>query len=412
MYCPECGCKNVDGAAYCENCGTKLAGIPGNVKQNGTFEESQVQNAGEYTAGAAAASKAKKGASFTKLNKALLIEIPVAIISLVIFIMVFQAKFSAKNVVERYVEGMGNGNWNQVYDTLYLKDSGDFMSKQAFVTAQTINGTKWDEDLEVQNVRKKTGSIYRVKYEGGNGIQRIDVKVKRSGLTWKVDEADTFLAKNFSVAVPKDAEIKIDGIKPDSKLKSQDEIEGMDTYTIKKMFGTSHYVEISGADIETTSAVLESYDEPVVMTAGYSKKSVEKVADQAVKDLDSIFQGAAANKRFSDIDILNNMYADEKDSVIRKYESARDDYFDNGDDSWEFLNYTISNCEAQAQMVTRDQKQLIEVTIKGDAKWEKNYVYFSGDKEKRTESEDAEHTLYYIDDNGTRKLYDLDLWTW
>ena len=74
-----------------------------------------------------------------------------------------------------------------------------------------------------------------------NGVQRIDVKVKRRGLTWKVDEADTFLSKNFSVAVPKGAEIKIDGITPDSKLKSQDEIEGMDTYTIKKIFGTSHY---------------------------------------------------------------------------------------------------------------------------------------------------------------------------
>ena len=34
-----------------------------------------------------------------------------------------------------------------------------------------------------------------VKYEGDNGVQRIDVKVKRRGLTWKVDEADTFLSK-------------------------------------------------------------------------------------------------------------------------------------------------------------------------------------------------------------------------
>ena len=96
-----------------------------------------------------------------------------------------------KSVVERYAEGMGDGNWNQVYDTLYLNDSGDFMSKQAFVTSQTINGIKWDEDLEVQKIRKKTSNTYRVKYEGDNGVQRIDVKVKRRGLTWKVDEADT-----------------------------------------------------------------------------------------------------------------------------------------------------------------------------------------------------------------------------
>lgn len=400
MFCPECGYKNVEGAAFCENCGTKLTGMTENINQ----KETSYKKTGEKAT--------KKSVSLGKINKMLLIEIPIAMISLLIFIMVFQVKFSVKSVVERYVEGMGDGNWNQVYDTLDLNDSGDFMSKQAFVTSQIINGIKWDEDLEVQKIRKKTSNTYRVKYEGDNGVQRIDVKVKRRGLTWKVDEADTFLSKNFSVAVPKGAEIKIDGITPDSKLKSQDEIEGMDTYTIKKIFGTSHYVEISGSDIETTSAVLESYDEPTVMTAEYSKATVEQIADRAVKDLNNIFQGAAANKRFSDLDILNNMYADEKDSVIRKYESARDDYFENGNNSWEFLNYTITNCEAQAQMITRDQKQLIEVTIKGDAQWGKNYVYYDGDKERETETEDAEHTLYYIDDGGTWKLYDLDLWTW
>ena len=77
-----------------------------------------------------------------------------------------------------------------------------------------------------------------------------------------------------------------------------------------------------------------------------------------------------------------------------------------------YTHLDVYKRQAQAQMITRDQKQLIEVTIKGDAQWEKNYVYYDGDKERETETEDAEHTLYYIDDGGTWKLYDLDLWTW
>ena len=131
MFCPECGYKNVEGAAFCENCGTKLTGMPGSINQKETSYEKTT----------------KKSVPFGKINKMLLIEIPIAMISLLIFIMVFQAKFSVKSVVERYVEGMGDGNWNQVYDTLYLNDSGDFMSKQAFVTSQTINGIKWDEEV-------------------------------------------------------------------------------------------------------------------------------------------------------------------------------------------------------------------------------------------------------------------------
>lgn len=72
----------------------------------------------------------------------------------------------------------------------------------------------------------------------------------------------------------------------------------MDTYTIKKIFGTSHYVEISGSDIETTSAVLESYDEPTVMTAGYSKATVEQMADQASKRSEQHFPGSCRKQTF------------------------------------------------------------------------------------------------------------------
>ena len=33
MFCPECGYKNVEGAAFCENCGTKLTGMTENINQ-------------------------------------------------------------------------------------------------------------------------------------------------------------------------------------------------------------------------------------------------------------------------------------------------------------------------------------------------------------------------------------------
>lgn len=36
MFCPECGYKNVEGAAFCENCGTKLTGMPGNINPKET----------------------------------------------------------------------------------------------------------------------------------------------------------------------------------------------------------------------------------------------------------------------------------------------------------------------------------------------------------------------------------------
>ena len=87
MFCPECGYKNVEGAAFCENCGTKLTGMPGSINP----KETSYEKTGEKTT--------KKSVPFGKINKMLLIEIPIAIIILLIFIKVFQAKFSVKSVL-------------------------------------------------------------------------------------------------------------------------------------------------------------------------------------------------------------------------------------------------------------------------------------------------------------------------
>ena len=43
MFCPECGYKNVEGAAFCENCGTKLTGMPGSINQKETSYEKKQQ---------------------------------------------------------------------------------------------------------------------------------------------------------------------------------------------------------------------------------------------------------------------------------------------------------------------------------------------------------------------------------
>ena len=65
MFCPECGYKNVEGAAFCENCGTKLTGMTENINQ----KETSYKKTGEKAT--------KKSVSLGKINKMLLIEIPI-----------------------------------------------------------------------------------------------------------------------------------------------------------------------------------------------------------------------------------------------------------------------------------------------------------------------------------------------
>lgn len=41
-YCPECGAQNVEGARFCENCGTRLAHTDSTVSYSPTFIEEEI----------------------------------------------------------------------------------------------------------------------------------------------------------------------------------------------------------------------------------------------------------------------------------------------------------------------------------------------------------------------------------
>ena len=385
MFCPECGKKNKDGAVFCENCGSYLGNIEETPKSSGTFK-------------------------FSKTNKIVLTEILLLAVSMLAFVTVYQKKFSASSVVERYVMGMDKGDWNQVYDTLYIKDKDEFLSKQAFVTAETINGVKWGENLEIKKIRKKSGKVYQVTYDGDYGIQKTDVEVKRKGLLWKVDQTDGLIYRDFSIAVPKNADVKIDGIKITADMKTKKETNGMDVYSVDRIFGFNHYIELSGSGIEKTERLISATGETVTVTAGYNEDTVKQMVDQAMDDLNTIFSAASANKKFSEVDILKNMYGDNKETVIDEYESARDYRFDHDSSNEEFVSYSLSNCDAEAQTIEDGNKQMIKVVIKGDEKWKENYTRWDNTKSNHEDENDAEHVIYYIQDGGTWKIYNMELW--
>lgn len=119
MFCPECGSKNKDDALFCENCGTSLKSPQGN--------------------GAPLSAPVKKERQpLDGKEKLLLIEICVAVLSVILFFVIYNVQFGAKSVAEKHVEAMMERNYADLYDTIYLKDHDDFMSKEAFITAKKI----------------------------------------------------------------------------------------------------------------------------------------------------------------------------------------------------------------------------------------------------------------------------------
>ena len=90
----------------------------------------------------------------------MLIEICVAVLSVILFFVIYNVQFGAKSVAEKHVEAMMERNYADLYDTIYLKDHDDFMSKEAFITAKKIQEPEDIEiaDVDVTSVQKRSGA--------------------------------------------------------------------------------------------------------------------------------------------------------------------------------------------------------------------------------------------------------------
>ena len=101
----------------------------------------------------------KEKKAWEKKDKILLVELAVLLVSIVIFFVVYNVQYSAKHVAERYVETLLEQNWSGFYDTMLVEESGDFMTKEAFVTAQSLEEREKAEDFEITNISKRSGGF-------------------------------------------------------------------------------------------------------------------------------------------------------------------------------------------------------------------------------------------------------------
>lgn len=389
MFCPECGSKNDDNSAFCGNCGTKL--VTEGVQESSVLKEG-------------------KRKFSLPVSKALFIESAIVILSIAIFTGVYQVQCSAKSTAKKYAKAVIEKDWNTIYDLISMKKSGDFMTKEAFVTAYTIeSGTETSTDVDILSVDKRSGGLlnakYCVEYDVGDYADEMDIRLKRQGLLWKV-VTQSYPADKYTFHVPAGAEVSVDKIKVPENMKAAATETGYDTYEIPKIFGDTHYVEVKGEKIKTKGSLLTNYaDEGSdyllnAIEADYTSESVKDVMEQAGKDMKEILYAASAGKRFSEIDVFKNISKPQKENLINSYNSLRDGDFGNGYGS-SIIKYQITNGELEGKIVGQDDgdTNLVEVCLGGRQYWEDSEGY-SGD-------EICEHSLSYVYEDDSWKLYDM-----
>ncbi len=351
MFCPECGTKNPDGSRFCENCGTALEQVEPKKRMK----------------------KQRK-----PLSKFFMAEVGILVIAIIACVGIYKMNLSPEKVAENYVKACNNGDWNAVYQMSdYNSKGNEFLKKDAYITAKTIAGKSQTKNkVTITSSYKRSGNLNQatvtVRYKDENSDQKQDVKLKKKGLVWKIQpEEDVFqTVKDAQIIVPADAKVSVDKIKLGKDIK--DKTKGSkDTYTMPKMFGNTHYIEVTmeGAKDYVKIASLEN---PLEIIPTYTKDTYKKLSSQAQEDLNKIINAAINDKRYSEIDIFKNIPAEFESDMKENYEKLRDDRLLR-EDSWERItSYEFYNIEVTMTngMYSTENAECacVFVTLTGDTK--------------------------------------------
>lgn len=185
----------------------------------------------------------------------------------------------------------------------------------------------------------------------------------------------------------------------------------MDTYTLDAVFGSEHYVEISGKDVEKSGQLVTwTEGDPAIVQTDFNEKVVEKLAEQGMEDWKIIMNAMVNHKRFSEVEVLQNVDDTNKEEVIDEYESVRDyEFSGSSTDSETIDKYQFTNGEANVEVAQEDGTTLAAVTIKGNFYYSYYTTYWSGDPYHNERDGQTANTLTYIMKDGKWVLYNISL---
>ncbi len=428
MYCPACGAKNDDNAVFCENCGYK---IQDDMEDLSSFETADLSgqetkvyggrdsnmNTQVYDDLSDVRSQINGGGrgkfSIRSIRRSDLISVLVAVAAVVVCVILFNVWYGAKPVAQKYAEALLGGDWNTVYDCISHDRKGDFLTKENFVTAETVGSYGSDETFRITGITLGTDDLenktYYVSYTTSDESDTLLVSLKRSGLFWRVDNTD-FVVDSYALSVPTGASVSVDKVELSGKYKTGTS-NSRDFYTISPIYGHTHYVEISGAGLEETAQIVSCYSsDPVEVEVSLDADTAQNIAQQAEKDLQAILEAAARNQKVSSVSVINNMSGDTLGDATYEYEYVRDTVFGYQDNHMELTSYQLSNMEAYVYALQNsDGRDFLQVEIRADAELNYNKVNYLLGNGAQTTTGTCTSTMYYVKNGTSWLLYSIDL---
>ena len=382
MFCQECGKKNVKGAKFCEDCGAKLV------------SNSKV-------------SKEKK--PLDKKTKVLVGTILTIVILFAICFGILSNKFKPTNVAKDYFLVLTSGDTDKLYDYLGVKNSG-FTSKKVFekvvklskedITNYSVGEGKLSDDGLTMTVPinyttrgVKTSDVFTV-----NLVKNKEKKFLFFD-NWEVSNESSEVKTDFSLRVPKDSKVSLEGITLDKKYLDKEDNNLYDKYIIPQIFKGKYnavvtlkngFVLNSDVDILGSSAYLTNLELP--------SKEKEKLTKKLPKIIDTIYQNAVDKKAFGDIKKDYEYDGANLSDLERSYTSLM-----NGTELSGLTKFTTKEVKIASSKLSGSY---ISVTAKINFEYTAKRSWFG---EEKTNTKEDEDTIYLDFDysNGEYKLVDI-----
>lgn len=456
MFCPNCGTKNEDDAMFCAGCGMNFAQIKETqneqpvqenvqpAQQNVQPAQENVQPAQENVQPQAQPKPVKEKKPRKPVSKKLigLIAAGAAVIAaVIIFVAVGFSVSSCDKAAVKYVEALYSGDFGTVYNNIDVPE-GEFMSKDMFifacqnrpvyksVSAEVHELTELEKKLqeiedqwnmssgnEESSDQKKVNvdfSYYETDEEISSsstpGKSSTDVSmVKADGKVmlffpkWRVDNKQ-FIAKDFTISVPKGYKLYLDGVEVAQKyLDNTEESDSYDTYRIDVIFKGQHKMRMTSEiyeDYEDTFSI--SYDEQTARYSqtGVKKEVLEQLGNKAIEDVDTLYQKVIAETSFEEIGLDFSEDEDRRASLKKTWNSFTESQVKRSRGNLKKIEFSKTKASA-----SRYSSTLVQVNVSFSYK----ATLDEGSDAKDVSADNRSVTLYYRYENGKWCIYSMSL---
>ncbi len=417
MFCSECGTKNDGSSAFCSNCGNKLNSLE-NVevvketkkreKKAEVTETIEVVEDSKPVENVAVENKENNIQPTSKNNKKrnkliIIIFIILAILGGTYYYF-NNYYFSPDKVVEKFMDTLENGDYEDLYDIFVAKES-DFVTKEKFgeIFEDTDDLGLDSYKIEEVDIDEDEAKItVEVKYEDEKEEIEIELEVEGKKYllfnNWIISsDMFSYIVEDYEITVLKDSEVKIDGEKLDNDyLDKKESDDSVDVYVIPQMLMATYQIEVIlpiGITIEE-DVYVDNYDPSYKIDYIYlddiSDDEQDKIANDAMEALQNFYNDAIEGLDFKDIEDKYNYDGIDLDDIESDYEDLVSD-----------LNYLytvkeLTLSDPNLESINFESDGTINVAIEVDIDYKLDYENYSGEVEVIENTENNSNEYFYI----------------